>query len=464
MDCRQPEENQAPLLLRMLLPRIVMLGHLTEADLAKLGASSLQLLCQLVDERQLLDEGRQRVAPAWAPAAPAARAPPLGAVLATIRAELESRKLKPMPRRSTSWIGFCMKIVALPCAGSDCCSSAQIRDHFRTTVSGLGAEREEPLPASTGLGLTKAALCNYVALQQLLCVVGAMSDRELASLACRIDGIRCSLDPAGIVPDSLLARAINTIGRELGRREAAVVRDARVLALRTHIDLQLAEERLRSVSAKVVALDQERLALDQERQALLAQGGAAARAMCAAAALRRRVGHELATACDALERATTPLSPTAEFVRGCWGRTLEVVVDATLDEAERKAKAAIAEEAEKRAAGVAWGNWLSALVIPLPELTDAFHNWQTGCLPEFPVLAALLHMCQHAGEYLKAPAEVPWLGRLVEEAREAWEGEPPSGTLLEALTTSLDTPLGTSLVGVLAGAISGGTFDAAADT
>lgn len=80
------------------------------------------------------------------------------------------------------------------------------------------------------------------------------------------------------------------------------------------------------------------------------------------------------------------------------------------------------------------------------------------------MLAALLHMCQHAGEYLKAPAGVPWLGRLVEAAREAWEGEPPSGTLLEALTTSLDTPLGTSLVGVLAGAISGGTFDAAADT
>jgi hypothetical protein len=103
--------------------------------------------------------------------------------------------------------------------------------------------------------------------------------------------------------------------------------------------------------------------------------------------------------------------------------------------------------AERADNALSWNDWIFALSIPLQFVADAITNWHS-CRPEFPVLQALLYMCNRAVDFLKLPE--PWLQDLMDDACDVWGGKPPPGSLLEILTAPLAAPPAAPLAAPLA--------------
>lgn len=385
-------------------------------------------------------------------------APPgsfLAHVLTTLGAEFTSRKLEPDPERCEpkTVVDVWMASFETGCVGTpNCCQEHAFAATHRTMAPTMGYF-EEAAPALEALIMPMSIACRSVALQLLLRHLPGMDIGDLGRLKFLVESHHRGHDPATIVPGSLLVRAVNAVREELKGRDAAAVKEACSRAFDLAEALMLARERRGADQSKAAsAAGRAATARKDMEEARRGEGADARRRLCAASAALREAENS-----PAAHRVTTTV-PFAASVSECQSRPLEIVAKAILVAAEGNARAANEAAASARAAladRADWDDWVLALSLSLPDLARAIVNWHSCCLPEFPVLQALLYMCQHAADFLRSPEQKdPWIRDLVEYACTVWGGKPPPGSLLEALTAPQD---GAQLVEALAATIAGAT-------
>ena len=407
--------------------------------LGAMDNSSLQAVWQLANE----EVRRCRAAPPGSF---------LAHVLTALGAEFTSRKLEPDPERCEpeTVVDIWMARLESGCVGQpNCCQEHAFAVTHHTTAPTMGYF-EEAAPAPETL-MPMSIACRSVALQLLLRHLPGMDIGDLGRLQFLVESHHRGHDPAIIVPGSLLVRAVNAVREELEGRDAAAVKEACSCASDLVEALMLARERRGTDQSKAAsAAGRATTARKDMEEARRGEGADARRRLCAASAALREAENS-----PAAHRVTTTV-PFAASVSKCQSRPLEIVAKAILVAAEGKARAANEAAASARAAladRADWDDWVLALSLSLPDLARAIVNWHSCCLPEFPVLQALLYMCQHAADFLRSPEQKDlWIRDLVKYACTVWDGKPPPGSLLEALTAPQD---GAQLVEGLAATIAG---------